>query len=797
MMDTGVTEAGALTPRDLRRRCNPESLGFVTTADLPDIDVILGQQRAVEAIEFGVAIRQQGYNLFALSQTGGGTHAIVRRFLERQAASAAAPVKWCYVHNFDQPYRPKAIALPNGEAATFRADMTRLVADLRTAITTALESDEYRQQHQQIHDEFNRRREKTFDDLRERAAKQGVALLRTPIGLALAPMTNGDVLAADAFERLPDAQKQQLRASMQQFESEVEKVMHDVPRWQRETNDRITALRHAVIKAAVDALIEEVRRTYAGHVAIQNHLTALERDVIEHADDLRHHKQDEENPIVSMLDKARDPESALVRYRINVLGQPRSTPGAPVVYEDRPTFQNLVGRIEYVSQMGTLSTDFTRIKAGALHEANGGYLILDAHRLLTEPFAWDGLKRALRARAIRIESLGEALSLVSTQSLAPEPIPLDVKVVLLGEPRIYYLLYNLDPDFRDLFKVAADFETTIDRTTFTDTEYSRLIAALARKESLKPFGAAAVARVIDESARIAEDAGKLSVQLDVLTDLLREADHCASVSERTSVDAADVQAAVDARERRAGRPRDRLREAVERGVISIATSGATIGQVNGLSVIELGGFAFAQPSRITARIRLGAGKVVDIEREVELGGPIHSKGVLILSGFLSGRYAVNQPLSVSASLVFEQSYAGVEGDSASCAELCALLSALAELPVRQSIAVTGSVNQRGEVQAVGGINEKIEGFFDVCRTRRLTGDQGVIIPRSNVRHLMLRDDVVVAVERGEFHVYAVETIDEAIEIVMGSPASVAHQRVEARLLDFAERARHALGGPER
>jgi predicted ATP-dependent protease len=459
-----------------------------------------------------------------------------------------------------------------------------------------------------------------------------------------------------------------------------------------------------------------------------------------------------------------------------------------------------MGRIEHVAHMGTLVTDFTHIKAGALHKANGGYLIVDARRVLVEPFAWEGLKRALRAHTIRIESLGEALSLVSTVSLDAEPIPLDVKVVLIGDRMLYYLLYELDPDFRELFKVAVDFESSVDRTDPGDKAYAGVIATLARKEGLRPFAAAGVARAIEHGARVVGDAGKLWMQLDPLTDLLREADYWAGVSGHDAVDESDVQRAIEAQIRRADRPRKRLQEEIERGTIMIATSGSATGQVNGLSVVELGGFVFAQPSRITARVRLGAGTVVDIEREVKLGGPIHSKGVLILSGFLAGRYVPDHPLSLSASIVFEQSYGAVEGDSASSAELYALLSALADAPVKQSIAITGSVNQLGDVQPVGAINEKIEGFFDVCQARGLTGDQGVLIPGGNKRHLMLRDDVVKAVESARFHIYAVDTIDQGIEILTGMPAGVRDETgrfeggtvnglVEQRLVALAKQAR--------
>ena len=790
-----------LKAEQLRRSRDPAQFSFKTTAELPDSPIVLGQDRAVAAIRFGIGIRREGYNLFALGPAGAGKHAIVRRFLEEQAASEPAACDWCYVHNFEQPHRPRAIPLPKGMGTKFRDDIARLVDELRTAISAALETDEYRQRHQQIHEEFSTRRDKAVDDLRDRAAQRDVALIRTPLGLTLAPVRQGQVIDSGAFEQLPGQEQRSIRAALEGFEAELEKILHEVPTWHRESHEKIRALKRAATKGAVDALIDELKKAYEKESGVQVYLASLEKDVIENADDFRRPKEgEEESPLDALIAKAGAAQSPLGRYQVNALDGQGRGPGAPVIYEDKPTFQNLIGRIEHVAQMGTLVTDFTHVKPGSLHRANGGYLIVDARRVLLEPFAWEGLKRALRGHAIRIESLGEALSLVSTVSLDPEPIPLNIKVVLIGDRLLYYLLYEFDPDFRDLFKVAVDFEASVDCADASDAAYASVIATLARKEALRPFSAYGVARVIEHGARVIGDAGKLWIELGRLTDLLREADHWAGASGHVAVEATDVQHAIDAQIYRAGRPRERLEEEIERGTIMIATTGAVTGQVNGLSVIDLGGFAFARPSRITARVRLGGGTVVDIEREVELGGPIHSKGVLILAGFLAGRYVPDQPLSLSASVVFEQSYGTVEGDSASSAELYALLSALADVPIRQSIAVTGSINQRGEVQAVGGVNEKIEGFFDVCHAKGLCGDQGVLIPTANTRHLMLRADVVEAVAAGKFHIYAVDTIDQGVEVLTLIPAGsrgetgqypegTVNYRVEQRLVAFAKQAR--------
>jgi predicted ATP-dependent protease len=803
-----TVSAATLNASQLRKRCDATRLPFTTTAELPDSPLVLGQNRAVASIQFGIGMRRHGYNLFALGSTGAGKHAIVRRFLEEQAASEPLARDWCYVHNFEQPHRPRAISLPKGMGVKFRDDVARLVDELRTAITAALETEEYRQQSQQIHDEFKARRDQALEDLRRRAAERDIALVRTPQGWAMGPMRGGEVLDAEAFQQLPEDERQRIKDTMERFEEELEKLLQEIPKWHRESHEKIRALSRAATRRAVDALIEELKKAYSGESGVQTYLAAFEEDVIDHADDFRQPKEDEDETTAldALIARAGGARSPLGRYQVNVLDDQGPAAGAPVVYEDRPTFQNLVGRIEHVAQMGTLITDFTHIKSGALHRANGGYLILDARRVLLEPFAWDGLKRALRARAIRIESLGEALSLVSTVSLDAEPIPLDVKVVLIGERLLYYLLYELDPDFRELFKVAVDFEASLDRSEPSDLAYAGVIATLARRADLRPLTAEGVARVIEHGSRVVGDAGKLWIELDRLTDLLREADHWAGVAGHAAADAGDVQRAIDAHIYRAGRPLERLLEEIARGTIMIATDGTATGQVNGLSIIELGGFAFARPSRITARARLGSGTVVDIEREVELGGPIHSKGVLILSGFLGGRYIPDHPLSLSASIVFEQSYGAVEGDSASSAELYALLSTLADVPIKQSIAVTGSINQHGSIQQVGAINEKIEGFFDVCQARELTGDQGVIIPAANTRHLMLRDDVIQAVEAGRFHIFAVDTIDQGIEVLTGRSAGSRDETgrfpdgsinglVEQRLTTFAKQARAFRIGP--
>lgn len=756
-----------LDAEQLYRRCVPESLPFETTAEVEPLeDGRLGQSRAVQALRFGVGIEHPGYNIFALGPPGTGKFPLARHFLTRRAESRPAPPDWIYVYNFEHPERPRAIRLPAGMGLRLRQDMEQLVEELRPALSSAFESEEYQARRQAIEEEFRERSNRAFTELRRKAQERGLALLQTPMGWVFAPLRGGQVLSPEDLQALPEAERRRIEEEVERLQQELQQVLAQMPRWQREMQRSLRELNREVTNFAVGARIEDLQEKYAKFAAVVEHLDAVRRDIVRHAREFLSSGGEAQEPAGG--DRSQPPPAR--RYRVNLLVDNSETDYAPVVYEDNPTYQNLLGRVEYVSQMGALITDFNLIRPGALHRANGGYLILDARRLLKQPFAWEGLKRALRSRQLRIESPGQAMGLISTISLEPEPVPLDVKVVLLGDRLLYYLLSALDPEFGQLFKVAADFSEELERTEENQLLYARLIAAITRREGLMPFDRTGVARIIEHTSRLVGDAGRLSIHLESIAEVLRESDYWARENGNGAVTAADVQRAIDARIRRSDRLRERIQEEILRGTILIDTAGERVGQVNGLSVIELGGFAFGRPNRITARVRLGRGEVVDIEREVKLSGPIHSKGVLILAGFLGARYASERPLSLSASLVFEQSYSGVEGDSASSAELYALLSAIAGVPVKQSLAVTGSVNQHGDIQAIGGVNEKIEGFFDICRERGLTGEQGVIIPASNVQHLMLKQEVVEAVRAGRFHVYPVERVDEGIELLTGLPA---------------------------
>ncbi|MES9814711.1 MAG: ATP-binding protein, partial [Candidatus Thiodiazotropha sp.] len=609
---------------------------------------------------------------------------------------------------------------------------------------------------------------------------------------------NDKILGPEQFHKLPEKQQEAIEKDVKALQEELRKTLHAIPQWQKEAREEISKLNREMTASAVHHLIDAVREKYRDNEAVIVYLDRVEDDVINNYQQFL--PRDERKPTLFGLPLSQQEEGPPwhYRYRVNLLLAHEANGGAPIVYEDLPGYNNLVGRIEHRAHLGALETDFTMIRPGALHRANGGYLILDALKLLFQPFAWETLKRVLQSGEIRIESLAQITSLISTQSLEPEPIPLQVKVVLLGERHIYYLLQALDPEFGELFKVAVDFDDDLVRNSHNEHQYGQLVATLARQHKLRPLDRYAVARVIDHSMRLADDNERLSSHMRSLTDLIQQADFWAAEQGRKLISRDDVQQAVEAQIHRADRVQRRLQDEVVRGTLMIATDGNVVGQINGLSVMLLGDQRFGHPNRITARARLGKGQVVDIEREVELGGPIHSKGVYILSGFIAGRYVPDYPLSLSASLVFEQSYGGVEGDSASSAELYALLSALSGLPIKQQFAVTGSVNQMGEVQAIGGVNEKIEGFFDICRTRGLSGDQGVLIPTANVKHLMLREDVVQAVKAGEFAVYPIENIDQGIALLTGTSAGTRDEngefpedsvngRVEATLIRFSAR----------
>lgn len=780
--------------QSLYTACDASSLGPAIDTD-SGISVV-GHARALSALQYGVHVEGHGYNIFAMGPAGLRKHEMVRHILESEVATREVSPDWCYVYNFSQPDKPNVIELPAGRGIEFCHDMEQLVEDIETTVPAAFEAEEYQARIEELQYEFSTRRDTALEEVSTEAGKRGLGFLHTPSGFAFAPLDKkGEVIDPEEFRKLSEEEQKSIETTVEDLQKQLQGVIRQFPVWQKEAREKVKNIDRENARYAVEHLIASIKHRYADLEEVQGYLDDIEQDIIEHTQQFR---QEDQPGSVLFGPPAKD--EALGRYKVNLVVDHSDEASPAVVYQDLPTYSNLVGRVEYRAQMGTLVTDYTMIKPGDLHRANGGYLVLDANKVLTQPFAWEGLKRALRARVIRIESLEKAWGMMSTSSLEPEPIPLDVKVVLVGDRRLYYLLNHYDPDFKDLFKVSADFDDSIERDADSARQFAAMVARISREEQLRPLAPEALARVVEQGSRIAGDALKISVSLREIGDLLREANFEAGKDQAEQILSGHVQAAIDAHTFRLDRIRERSYESIERGIIKIDTESEVPGQINGLSVLQIGDFAFGQPSRITVTTRLGAGKVIDIQRETEMGGNIHSKGVLILSNFLASHYARDYPLSVSASIAFEQSYGMVDGDSASLAELCALLSSLSGIPIRQSFAVTGSINQRGEVQAIGGVNQKIEGFFDICSSRGLSGEQAVIIPSTNIDNLMLRKDVVDAAARSEFQVFAVEDVDQAIELLTGVDAGERDQdgafppdsvngRVEQRLIELAVRRR--------
>jgi len=812
MSDTTDSTDGPATPQPLdpEALCSPVSAAdfdFATTADLaPDIGW-LGQDRAVDAIRMAAEIRHGDFNAFVLGMPGSGRHRIVRAILAQTAKGRDRPSDWVYVNNFDAPDKPRAIELPPGQATRFRKAMEHLIDELAKDIPAIFESEDYQARRNAIEQEFADLHESEMSQLFERARDRGVAILRTPMGFTVAGLHDGEVLTPDKYEALSKDAQARVDTAVDQTQEELATVLKAAPALEKQHRARVETLNIDMATAGVDAAIAEVAEDFDDHAPVRAHLDRVRADLIENAQVfLIRDDQMQGGPFPGPTSK-HYARPQFQRYAVNVMvaheegaGQGDTadeTQGAPVIEESLPTLGNLIGRIEYASEMGALVTNFTMIKPGALHRANGGFLVLDALHVLQEPFAWDALKRCLRTGEVSIYSPGERLSLISTVSLDPDPIPLKTRVVLVGERLHYYLLAALDPDFAHLFKLQADLDDHMPADEGHRQGYARMLGSLAQTAGIRPLDAGAVAATLRESTRLAGDAERLTLNTDTLSDILREADHWADGKDHSAITAADIDRAIAERDRRASRLRDLSHEAITRQTVLIDTDGARIGQINALSVLQIGGTAFGRPSRLTARTRMGSGKLVDIERETELGGPIHSKGVLILQGYLASSFATDAPMSLWASLVFEQSYGGVDGDSASAAELLALISSLADAPIDQSFAITGSINQFGDIQAIGGVNEKIEGFFDICAARGLTGRQGVLIPAANIKHLALRRRVIDAVAQGRFRIIPMTTVADAIAVLMGVkagargpdgayPEGSLHARVEARLRSFAD-----------
>jgi lon-related putative ATP-dependent protease len=783
-----------LRPEQLRRRVDPSRFPFTSTEQVKPLVGTIGQPRALEALDYGFEAGTRGCNVFVAGFPGSGRLTTVLDFLRARSPTKPSPDDWVYVNNFANPDRPNAIALPAGRGAAFARDMDAFLAAVTREVPRAFESEDYVQRRRQIHGELAAERKRLEDGLKRFAAERNVALEWTVTGVISIPLVDGKPISREDFDALPAETRRQLARASTEIEEETATQLHRLQQLEKDAMRRVQELDHEVALYATDPLFRELEERYREQPEVLSYLEALKADLLAHLDDFR----DGEQPALPFPINVRSEDHG--RYRVNVFVDHDGLVGAPIVVEHNPTYYNLVGRIEYRATFGAMVTGFREIKPGALHRANGGFLIVDALDVLRHPFAWDALKRALRAREARIENLGEEFSAVPSASLRPMPIPLDVKVVLLGSPALYRLLYALDEDFCELFKVKADFAPELDWTPENERHYVAFVSRCVRENGLRHFDPAAVARVIEYGACLRESRHKLSTRLLDVSDVVSEASFWAGRLGHPLVRGEDVDLAVRKKEYRSSLLEERVQELIRDGTLVIPTTGSSVGEVNGLAIIDLGDYAFGRPTRVSARVAVGRGRIESIEREIELSGPIHSKGFMISAGYLASTYGQEQPLALSATLTFEQSYDEIEGDSASSTELYALLSALSDLPLDQGIAVTGSVDQHGNVQAVGGVNRKIEGFYATCKARGLTGRQGVIVPAANLSNLMLDDEVVDAVRDGRFHVFAVRSIDEGIALLTGlpagrrrrdgtySPGSV-HALVAARLAAYADKLR--------
>ncbi|NMC54540.1 MAG: AAA family ATPase [Chloroflexi bacterium] len=745
-----------LLPEHLSKKCDPGSFAFTTTDELPELEDVVGQPRAFQALQLGSELKGSGFNIFVLGLPGSGKLTLSRQYLERKAKKQPAPPDWCYAYNFKNPHHPKAISLPAGQAAALREDLKNLILQAQKQIFNAFESKEYTYQKEKIAEKLNQQQEVELSQLQQLVSQHNFLLIKAPFGFVIVPAKNGKPLEAQDIENLPPEKHQELDDLRLQFNAESQKTVEKLRQMEQEAYKEVHSLDEKTAAFILEPLVSHLVKKYQDISGVVEHLNALQADIIENLETFR---QEEDHGLSR--------EDLLKRYDLNILVNNQDQKGAPVITENQPSYSNLLGRIDHEIVMGVTRTNFTLISPGALHRANGGYLLIPARDLLLSPYAWEGLKRTLREEAIRIISLEMQYGLSGTSTMEPEAIPLNVKIVLIGTPLLYYLLQENDEDFEKLFKIRSEFACTMDRTKDTEYEYALFVKSVVQKNGLLPFHRSAVAKIIDQGSWLVDDQQKLSTRFGKIADLIQEAAYWAGSHDHPIVTAEDVEYAIQKSTFRNNLMEERIHQAIARETILINTTHSVAGQINALSVISIGDNQFGFPSRITVSVSPGSAGIIDIENEASLGGPIHTKGLLIVSGILRERYGKSKPINLSASITFEQSYGGVEGDSASAAEVIALLSAISGVPIQQSVAITGSVNQKGEMQAVGGVNQKIEGFFTICAQKELTGSQGVIIPWSNRHNLMLTQQVVDAVASGKFHIWAVKTLDQAIEQITG------------------------------
>ena len=750
-----------------RRKCPPGFIACESTMDLEPLIEIIGQERAVQALRFGLDIKEEGFNVYVAGMPGTGKKTAIMTYLEQLAKDMPVPSDWCYVWNFEEDDKPNALSLPSGMGSQFRDDMARFVEEMRKALVAAFESEDYADQREETLKRFEEQKAELLKELNQKAMEAGFVLQRSQIGMLIVPVINGQPINEQQFAILPQKIKDEIAENRSKLQEDLRSAFRRIREIDREAEAAIDEFNKGVASYAMDHMLQSLRDKYGDIEDCDVYIDSVRDDILANLDQIIGSQKEPESPFSFMMRPTPDPTE---RYRVNLIVDNSKLEGAPVVIEMNPTHNRLFGTTEKEARFGALVTNYTMIRSGSAHDANGGFLVIPVEDLARNPGSYETLKRTIVNKKLEIEELAERLGYVTTKSLRPEPIPFDAKVILVGDSRIYYMLYQLDPEFKKIFKVKAEFDTTMDRDEENVQQYAKFMCTLCNKEGLKHLDSSGIAAVVEYSSRLASDREKLSTQFAEVSDIIREANYYAQEVGSDIISEDHVMQAVEAKVYRSNLIEEKLEEMIERGTILVDTDGEKVGQVNGLAVMGIGDYMFGKPSRITASVGVGKEGIIDIERQAEMGGPTHTKGVHILTGFLTNRYAKKHPLSVAARLTFEQNYSGVEGDSASSTETYSLMSVLSGVPVKQGIAVTGSVNQKGEVQAIGGVNQKIEGFYELCKFRGLDGSHGVVIPESNVKNLMLKEEVVEAIKEGKFHVYPVRTIDEGIEVLTGVPA---------------------------
>ena len=782
-----------------RRRCKPNVISCKSTAELAPLQQIIGQDRALRALQFGLKMKDGGYNIYVSGMPGTGRKTTIVNFLTEKVKDMPTPSDWCYVNNFKDENAPNALKLPAGMGREFRDAMDKFVDEMKKALTKAFESEDYSQRRASTMKGFENEQNKLWQQMNEKASGYGFVIQRSPIGIAIVPVINGQPIGDEQFGLLPPKLKEQIQTKKDKLQDDFRATLRQLREVDRKAETTMDEFNKSVASYAIDHLFTSLLDKFGKIEEVSEYLDSVKKDILDNLPSILGTGQQQQQAQFPFMFGAMS-QDPTTNYKVNLIVDNSELKGAPVIMELNPTQNRLFGMMEKEARFGALVTDYTMVRGGSAHKANGGFLVLPIEDVLTNPLSWDSLKRAILNRKLEIEEIAQRLGYLTTKTLTPEPIPFDAKVILVGNPQIYYLLFELDRDFKEIFKVKADFDTTMDRSESNVMMYAAFMCTLCTKEGLKHLDSSGIAEVVEYSSRLAEDQDKLSTQFANVSDIIREANFYAAEDGSESIASKHVTKALEEKVYRNNLIEEKIEEMVEKGIILVDTGGEKVGQINGLAVLGAGDFIFGKPNRITVSVGVGKKGIIDIEREAQMGGPIHTKGVQILSGFLNERYAKETPLSLTARLVFEQSYSGVEGDSASSTELYAILSALSEKPIKQYLAVTGSVNQKGEVQAIGGVNQKIEGFYELCKARGLNGEHGCVIPESNVKHLMLKEEVVEAIKAKKFHLYPVKTIDEGIEVLTGTPAGerqrdgsypegTVNYSVQKNLTSLAERAR--------